>query len=462
VGERNNLRIAESLGEAAALRTDIKAWRSRWDAIDAIGRHRTQLDLLCTSVLNLTCEIANRIAAIRSTLDTGTVYEDCRREDIRLLHARRLWRWYADKFDQRWASDDIVTQTLLAADEVMWSCWHAAFTSLDETLPAVPLPYVSLLYSASATPRTDPPPDLRPGRDDLLNTMVSRLPIPAVGLPPVCCRHPWWLVLSAHEASHHVQFESAGLEALTQSKVAAAAYGAIGDVSLSEEWEPWCRELFADACSVLLVGPAAIWAVAELETRTEPELRKSQSGSYPPPLIRLAVMRAITAAARIPSAGMPSAGPDAAADPVDQAADRVDGADDRFGKLLTAVPAVATALLSLESASGGPLRSLTAATAGAYTENGSVPAWTSDLLGPGDPRPRPELDAARFCVAGGVGAWQRSGGQDGAAERLANRLRALLPRCRAPGKRAARPVPDAGQVARQLVDDLYLAPSGRL
>ncbi len=201
---------------------------------------------------------------------------------------------------------------------------------------------------------------------------------------------------------------------------------------------------------MLLVGPAAIWAVAELETRTEPELRKSQSGSYPPPLIRLAVMRAIATAA-----GMPSAAPNAAPDPAD-------GADDRFGKLLTAVPAVATALLGLESAAGGPLRSLAAATAAACTEDGSVPAWTSDLLGPGEPRPRPELDAARFCVAGGVDAWQRSGGQDGAAERLANRLRALLPRCRAPGKRAARPVPDAGQVTRQLIDDLYLAPSGRL
>ena len=441
MGERNRLRIAECLGEAEALRADIADWRSGWDVIDARGGHRTPLELLCAPVLGLTAEIATRIAAIDPALDTGAVYEECRREDARLLYARRLWRWYADKLDQRAAPDNIVTQTLLAADEVMWSCWTAAFVSLGELPPAAPLPYVSLRYSASATPRTDPPPDLRPGTDDLLATLVGRLPIAAVGLPPVCCRRPWWLVLGAHEASHHVQFESAGLEAATREKVVAAAYQAVPDSMLSEEWEPWCRELFADACSVLLVGPAAIWAVSELETRTGPGLRKSPSGSYPPPLVRLAVMRAVAA-----SAGLPTGQP-AREDPATDV-------DEHLGQLLKAVPFVADALLGVKSGSEGTLGYLADVTAAAYAKDGSVPAWTSDLLGNDEPQPRKEPDAARFAVAAGVDAWQRTGGQD---DRLAARLRTLLPACRPAGKRAVRSAPDTGTITEQLVNDLYLA-----
>jgi hypothetical protein len=441
------LRIAESLGEAEALCAEVKAWRSGWAAIAGIGGHRVHLALLCSTVLGLTGKIAAHIAAIDPAMDAGIVYDECRREDVRLMHARRLWRWYADKLDQRSLRDDPVTQTLLAADEVMLSCWSAAFAALGETPPAAPLPYLSLLYSASATPRTDPPADLRPGRDDLLLTLVGRLPIAAVGLPPVCCRRPWWLILGAHEASHHVQFESAGLEELTREKVVGAAYRAVEDVELSEAWEPWCRELFADACSVLLVGSAAIWAVSELETRTEPGLRKSPSGSYPPPLIRLAVMRAVASAAGMPTVDYVAASSDA---------------DDRLGRLLACVPEVAEALIGLKSPADGILQSLAAATAAAYTSDGSVAAWASDLLGTDEPRARQEPDAARFCVAGGVDAWRQSGGQDGVASRLAVRLRTLLPACHPTGKRAIRPAPDAGTITDQLVRDLYLGPSGRL
>ena len=106
--------------------------------------------------------------------------------------------------------------------------------------------------------------------DDLLRKHVEQLPVAALALPPVCCRRPWWVILSAHEASHHVQFESPGLEQLAQDQVVGAAYAVTEDVELAEAWRPWCRELFADALSVLLTGPAAIWAVDELETRTAP------------------------------------------------------------------------------------------------------------------------------------------------------------------------------------------------
>jgi hypothetical protein len=165
---RSRLRIEETVGEARALREEIAAWRSGWDTIDAMGEHFTQLERLCSVVRGLIDEIAIRATAIDPGAGAGAVYEECRAEDLRLLHTRRLWRWYADKLDQRAESPDGLTvQTLRAADQVIWSCWKTAFTALGEPLPAAPIPYLAPQFSASATPRTDPPEGLRPVKEEL-------------------------------------------------------------------------------------------------------------------------------------------------------------------------------------------------------------------------------------------------------------------------------------------------------
>jgi hypothetical protein len=445
--ERSRLRIGESLGESVALGREVREWRLGWESVDAVGMHLTQLDLLCDVVTGLTDEITRRIGLIDPAAGDGAVYEECRREDVRVLHARRLWRWYADKLDQRAGpAGDIVVQTLLAADEVVWSCWKTAFSALGEETPPAPIPFVSPLYSASATPRTDPPPELRPGTDDLLRAHIERLPVAAVGLPPVCCRRPWWLILAAHETGHHVQFEAAGstFEELTQECVVAAAYRHHDDVELAEMWRPWCRELFADACAMLLVGSAALWAAAELETRSTSRMLVSPSGSYPPPVIRLAVLQAVADAAAVPLARRPDASPSAAR-------------DDRVGRLLDCVPHVAEALVGLEAAPGRGLRALATATARAYGDGGSIGGWCEELLGVSDPQPQRTLDAARFCAAAGVEAWQRSATrvQGNVAPWLAGRLRAVLPRCQEPGDRAAAAPPAVAGIVAQVVADLY-------
>jgi hypothetical protein len=453
-GWHGRLRISESRDEARALRGEVVAWRDRWGTIDAMGGHLTQLDLLSTIVIGLVDEIACRIDAIDPAIGTGSVYEECRTEDLRLLHARRLWRWYADKLDQRAGpADDAVVLTLLSADEVVWSCWKTAFTTLGGTLPAAPIPYLAPQFSASATPRTSPPPDLRPGLDDLLRRHIERLPVAVIGLPPICCRRPWWIILSAHEASHHVQFELPCLEELTQEQVVAAAYRAGGDVELAEAWRPWCRELFADACSVLLTGPAAIWAVGELEMRTPSGLRTSASDSYPPPLVRLSVLRALAAQAGIPAGDRAFPGQAE----IDSAA-----GDERLQGLLAAVPAVTSALLGLEPGAGRPLRSLAEITAGAYRD-GRIAGWRAELLGADEPFPDRTLEAARFCAAAGVQAWELFDGTDeGYGERLSGRLLGVLPQCREPGVRAATAGPAAADVTRQLVADLYQRDAGEM
>jgi hypothetical protein len=443
---RERLRIDQSLGEARALRGEVTAWRARWDSVDAMGGHLTVLDLLSTVILGLVDEITRRIGAINPESGTGIVYEECRGEDIRLLHATRLWRWYADKLDQRTGPpDDALVRTLLAADEVVWSCWKTAFTALGAALPPAPIPYLTPQYSASATPRTDPPPDLRPGRDDLLRRHIELLPVAVIALPPVCVRRAWWLILGAHETGHHLQFELPGLEDLTQTQVVAAAYHACDDVELAETWRPWCRELFADACSVLLTGSAASWAVGELEMRAPAGLRTSASGGYPPPPVRLAVLHAMGERAGLP-AGRQAFGDQDGAPSVSA---------DGSARMLAAVPAVADALLGLTSAAGRPLRSLAETTAAAYRE-GRIAGWRAELLGTDEPFPVRTLAAARCWAAAGVEAWERSGDGDGLPpERLSKRLLDVLPCCREPGVRAAGAIPAADNVTRQLIADLY-------
>jgi hypothetical protein len=443
VHTRARLRVDESVGETRALHAEVSAWRARWDTIDAIGGHHTQLDLLTDVVLGLVDEITARSAAIDTSAGIGETYDECRRQDRRLLHARRLWRWYADKLDQRAGPDDDArVQTLQAADEVVWSCWKTAFTALGEQAPAAPVPYLAPRFNASATPRTDHPDGLRPGADDLLRRHIEKLPIPVVGLPPLCARRPWWLILTAHETAHHVQFEAGDLERRTQERVVAAVRDATGDDQAAEKWRPWCRELFADACSVLLTGPAAIWAVRELETRAPAAMRTSPSLTYPPPLVRLAIACEVARRAGLPAESVVEA-PD----------------DEELRLLLDAVPEVAGALLAITSAADRPLRDLAEATVKASAARGGIAGWRAELLSDAGPVPRETLDAARFCAAAGVTAWQYliedEAHDPQAQDRLARRLRDILPQCREPGTRSAPTAPDAAGITRQFVTDLY-------
>jgi hypothetical protein len=447
-------RIAETLGEIRALRGEIDEWRTQWDVFDALGAHLTQLDLLTRVLFGLLEEISSRTRSIPASSSPGLVYEACRREDRNLLHARRLWRWYADKLDQRSGpAGSSRVRALRAADELTWSCWKTSLTSLgvaNSALPAAPIPYLAPQFAASATPRTDPPPDLRPGKkDDLLIRHVEKLPIPVIALPPACERRPWWLILAAHEASHHVQFESPGLQARTQEAVTDA----LGDDA--EEWLPWCRELFADAGAILLTGPAALWAIEELEMRDAPGLLIAPSGSYPPPLVRLAVAHRVA-----DQAGLPARVANNAERPGDpEAVKQAVTADDRARRLLASVPRVAGALLSLTAETGGKLRSLASTTVRGY-DDGVIADWGVQLLGLSEPVPEQGLATARFCAAGSVTGWELVAAMrgeeamDDAAQRLAARVLAVLPDCREPGTRAAARAPDAAALTREILADL--------
>jgi hypothetical protein len=436
-------RVVESLGELQALADEIDDWYARWDGIDAVGKHWTQLEFLAALTRRLLAILAAETSQIDLAKDAATVYGECRQADQRLLYVRRLWRWYADKFDQRSAQpqDDPMTRTLCAADEVIWSCWKTALKSLGappEFNVPVPLAYLSPQFAASTMRHVPLPTGPRPRIDQIFDDHIRQLPLPVIALPLMCQRRPWWLVVAAHEVGHQIQFAFPELAGRTEK-------------ALDEPWCRWQQEMFADACAVLLAGPAFIWAITELETRPAPALDRIKESRYPPPLVRLEVIRAIAERA-FPERE------------VARFSSSLPGDDTGLKALLDRVPAVADALLNLTTG-GGQLRGLATATARAY-EEGDITDWQRQLLGRDEPVPERSLGAARFCAAASVAAWQSLASEDVSAPTfaartadLAGQVLGVLPKCAERGTRGGLSerytVAEAENLAERFAADLF-------
>jgi hypothetical protein len=411
-------RVVESLDELQALTKEINDWYAQWEGSPAIGKHWTQLEFLAALTHKLLALLAAETGKIDGAKDAVTVYEECRQADERLLYMRRLWRWYADKFDQRSGEDDPMARTLCAADELIWSCWKTALKSLSagpEIDMVAPLAYLSPQFAASAIRRAHFPTGLRPQVDKILEDHIGQLPIPVIALPLMCQRRPWWLVVAAHEVGHQIQYEFPELADRTAK-------------ALDEPWRRWHQELFADACAVLLMGPAVIWAITELETRPAPAPDKMLDSGYPPPPVRLAVVRAIAERA-FPERD------------VARFTSALPVGDAGLDALLDCVPAVADALLGLTTRGGKQLRGLATATARAY-ETGDIGDWERKLRYEDKPDPERSLGAARFCVAGTVAVWQSLASEDLTAQKfaartadLAGQVLGVLPDCAERGTR---------------------------
>jgi hypothetical protein len=317
---------------------------------------------------------------------------------------RRVWTFFRSRFDQR--DDPRFKPLLAAADEVVWSCFAGPFRLTNQAVPSAPLAYVEDRFSPFAIPRVNRPPDLRLDIDAaFLADFLTALPIPVLGLPPATVEQPWELVFVGHEAGHHVQFDlvaGAGLDTAFATQLAARLEQAHG-AAAARRWAPWHREIFADAWSVMTMGPAALLAFIELEEGVDARLLQRHP-DYPPPVVRMALMHALSSqlgmsadpalGALDPNAFM--AGTPVVADGIDLRAELA--AD------LKVVPTVATLLAADEIVFGQTLPAL----AGWPLEDPSlrtVDDWRRDFRGANLPAPVEVLEAARVATSGAVWAW---------------------------------------------------------
>lgn len=448
-GSRTYWRIDESLQQVSQLRDDIDRWFGKWEKADRLRAHTSQLRALRRNIGDVLDRIVADLPADVPGTDLGEIYEKCRSNDKRTAHMLRLWRFFADKFDQRF--DSRMAPALAAADEIGWSCFAAA-TGHPGWTPAAPLAYFDARYAPSAFAREDTPVELRPA-DALLREHVRLLPIPLIALPPVCIDRPWWLILLAHEMGHQVQHEigGGGLIRSFADTVASLAADCGGD---SDAWRGWSQELFADAFAVLTVGEWAAWAVAELERTTRERMRISADDRYPPPLVRASFMVGVA------TAGGWTIGPK----------QLLATSDDEIGSATSAIAAKVVDL-PLGGADAPTLAQLTglddrrlgldrAEIVGGWQQ--MISGYRGALAGI-DPlvADTSHVEAARLCVAGATAAWHDLLNSENAAkaeiDRLRNRSIDIVSRCRVEGTRGAQPASSVAEVSDALATSLFAA-----
>ena len=418
-------RLDDARADVAVVRAELDDWRAAWETSIGIRSHTAHLGLLVAVLDDLLGSVSSQIETIAAgPLDDGAVYAALRDLDVPLLYVRRLWNWYAEKLDVRLAPNGTRTpeqQVLLAADEVVWSVWSAVLQPISHPLPAAPLPYLAPLETPTATPPEQFPQDMRPSKDPRIEAIVKVLPIPVIGVPPAAVARPWDLVILAHETGHQIMFVLGALGRL-QQQVAVA----LDDDGRATLWKPWVKECFADAVSVLAVGPSTAWSVAELEERPATG-DLDHRRDYPPPIVRLALIDEMS---RLVGTGRPKWLTDSASGLLARA---FRGETPR--EWMADAENVADALLSCDLGAGVTLGAIAVSSTPGLVAGATADGWSLDLLGDQPPSPDARSDAARLCVAGAATAAARNPSPTDRG-RLATNLRAVLPECRAPATRA--------------------------
>jgi hypothetical protein len=427
--------------ELTVLRQEFDAWKGGLAIGPAAGFHKTQLARLDQVVKRAIKDIATALGNVVLDRPADEVYDTLQLYDFRVVWLRRVWHFYREKFDQR--ADPALKDHLAAADEVVWSC-HAPIFRNRPKLPQRPAPlsYFDSYYSPMALPVDRVPESLRDRNvgDDFFKKMLRCLPIPVVRLPPVCARAPWWLVYLGHEIGHQVQFNLVADEGMVKAieerlEDVAKKHGHAAD---ADKWKQWSVEIFADAFSVLVMGPWAIWALLEFEFNRADEMAKRKC-FYPSPAVRLRLMEHV---ARSKMVGL---------DPtlalrgirLDELAEKNELVRSDFELVPYVVDAVLGKLpgLSLTLPQLCGFRRLDF-----EDEPGKkaiVPAWAKALLGSGPLLPESDVNAARLVTAGAVSAWstvmciQNGKEREKRRQALAARALDLIKRSQEPGTRAA-------------------------
>jgi len=458
-------RIAEDRLEIGRLRAELREWLARRRKDDDQQQFKTQLQSLEDVLLTALAGVERVLGDAEKTEGLAAV-DVCRRVERATVWVRRIWTFFRSRFDQR--DDPSKRKVLAAADEMVWSCYVEPFRALNGTIPPAPLPYIDDRFSPYAVPRVDLPADLRFDVEaTFIKEFLSQLPIPLIGLPPGSLEYPWTLALVAHEVGHHVQYDlqQGGAFVPQFGTWIETALGPAASPELVARWTGWGREIFADAWSVVMIGPAALWALVDLEVGADERLLRWHD-AYPSPLVRFSLMAGLLRALEV--------------EPID-ALRGVDPESRRIGPSLVrdnkdlrsvlvedldAARSVATALAEIPV-----INDLTLADLGRWEKRHFVPYgttsdWTSAFGAVDDPVPLTTVESARLATSGAVWAWAGLSGlkdddRETSRRALHERVIRTIARCREPYVRAAEPKRDftpvdAGDKLCSLV--LYDAP----
>jgi hypothetical protein len=434
------MRREQTSGELRRLRDEISKWSARRTHADGVRQHVTQLASLETTLSEALTRI-DTLASDHSAGDLRAAYDYFRELDRQVTLVRRMWRWFADKYDQR----DVKSTALLlrAADEVVWSVHAQAHRASGAAqLPPAPLPFIDEIDTPEAVPRDEPTRELRPDKfDDILAATLARLPIPVIGLPAVAVAEPWRLILISHEVGHHLQYDLAPNRQLIAA-VGMAVQDAVGG-DVGKRFRAWSQELFADLVGLAATGPGLVTGLLTYELGADAHVLDRGRGRYPAPAVRFALLAEMCRLLHLR--------PEADLSDVDVASWTTERDGDPLAAQRTAARAdvdlvakVAKALVELDLDGRGTVSELLELDPAAFGPQGAV-AHMAESLREGNGADETGLDVVRKLTAASVTAWRQV---QGAAdddyrekqESLATRVVERLVASREPGTRAAETV----------------------
>lgn len=400
-------RREQTLHAMAQVRAEVVAWLDRRRTADRAHQHRTQLGSLEHTLLTALDRLRT-VAVERQPAGSLQAFELYRDVDAQVVLVRRLWRWFADKYDQR--DDPDQARLLLAADEVVWAVHaqaHRAHGSQSDVPPA-PLPYVDDLDAPEAVPRDEPDRELRGDDfDDVVTATLARLPVPVIGLPGLDRGAPWSWVLIGHEVGHHLQYDLLPQRRLV-AEVGTTLERTVGGEQ-GTRWRAWSQEIFADLVGLASLGPGLIGALVRYELGGPDRLLDRGRGRYPAPLVRLRLLEALCTELALPvpeDLGAldtllgPVLNDPAPEDPV-AARRRAAVQGD-----LEVVAAVAKAVVTLDVDGSGTVPALLGTDPAAYLPGGRVARRTAALRHPGVAHGE-GLQVVRELAAASAAAWQQ-------------------------------------------------------
>ncbi|MCE6998162.1 hypothetical protein LZG04_25680 [Saccharothrix sp. S26] len=295
-------KVAELRHKLAGIDADFARWRAETEPGRPLRKHHTQ-------VVRLTDRLGGVVARIAAELDAvagDDVLRECRRLQLRMLEVHRLWDFYRSKLNLRYV--EWYRPFLTAVDEFAWLCYAPAAAASDREAPLVHLsgefsPFTHLRETPFAVEEV---PDAL-NTVDFLN-VVTKLPIPVIGLPWYQLVHLPDVAVVAHEVGHAVERDFGLLG--TVRALTRPVFRTMPEVR-RDAWDTWLPEVFADLYGVLAAGPAFAAALADLLVVDQARMEAELDGPvlvHPPAAVRLAVTAKALAETGFPAA-RPACGP---------------------------------------------------------------------------------------------------------------------------------------------------------
>ena len=362
-----------------------------WQDTVQTPQYMTQLLAIASEVRGAAAILKERLNEQEGDVTTAEVYSSCVKTERQITWLWRVYHYYRDKFDQR--DDPRYDKTLLAADQVIWSCFRPFFEQPQNMLvpEPVPLPYIDAEYSPIALRRADAGVLGSKSEHDMIAAAFSTLPVPLLKLPVGMIRNPWALILIGHEAGHFVM-PLVGGDTFIQ-KFRTTIEDAVGREN-SAAWGAWAVEIFCDWYGIITTGPWIIWAFAQFEVGDMAFMTKRR-GVYPAPLVRLHLMAALADRQGLAGSAM-----------MRSLALRVPAAGERpdYDADEAAVAGVAEAIVELPECKA-LLKTIGFAAADFADGAGAASQWARHLRGQcAEPVSR-QLRSARLVAAGAAEAW---------------------------------------------------------